>query len=84
MNAPSVSAFKKAMQVLTTTVVKAEAAERSTPEFMELHEQGLKQLEELLAIHAALEPTEEGGRPPHQTWFEQTVARARAVFGIAA
>ncbi len=80
---PSLSAFKKAIQLLTTTVVKAEALEPDTAELSALKTEGLAQLEQLLTMHAVLAA---GADPEkvrmHDNWFQQTVARARAVFGV--
>lgn len=86
MTAPTVSAFKKAIQTLTTTVVKAEAAEPGSAELAALERDGRAQLEQLLAMHAEMTAVAErdGTARTHQGWFEQTVARARAIFGIGA
>jgi hypothetical protein len=80
-----VSAFKKAMQTLTTTVVKAEAAEPASDEFAALKRDGLVQLEQLLALHAEMARVAErdGTTRSHQGWFEQTVKRARAIFDVS-
>ena len=78
------SAFKKAMQVLTTTVVKAERADPASAEFAALAQEGRAQLEQLLTMHAVMAAAAQpGAERTHQGWFEQTVARARAIFGGA-
>lgn len=83
VSTPTVSAFKKAMQVLTTTVVKAESADPASAEFAALKTEGLAQLEQLLTMHAvmAVAADSAGNERTHQGWFEQTVTRARAIFG---
>lgn len=83
MTTPSVSAFKKAMQTLTTTLVKAESADPASPEFAALKEQGLVQLEQLLTMHAVMTASPEQPARKHEGWFEQTITRARSVFGVS-
>lgn len=86
MSAPSVSAFKKAIQLLTTTVVKAESCERDSADFAALKTEGLAQLEQLLTMHAVLAagPNPDAKARTHEGWFLQTVTRAREIFGVAA
>jgi hypothetical protein len=86
VSTPSVSAFKKAIQVLTTTVVKAESAGPDSPDFAALKTEGLAQLELLLTMHAvlALATDGEGLARTHEAWFMQTVNRAREIFGVSA
>ncbi|HEY4175230.1 MAG TPA: hypothetical protein VGM90_00290 [Kofleriaceae bacterium] len=75
------AAFKKAMQQLTTTIVKAEAA---PPDKKNLwHDEVRTQLEALLAVHAQLAADSTADTLRHAGWFDQTVARARAVLGDA-
>ncbi|MDB4962600.1 MAG: hypothetical protein JWP01_2599 [Myxococcales bacterium] len=81
------SGFKKAIQVLTTTVVKAESADQDSPQFASLKTEGLAQLEQLLTMHAVLalggDGTDDSARK-HEGWFLQTVNRAREIFGVSA
>ncbi|CAN5916028.1 hypothetical protein BH11MYX3_BH11MYX3_11750 [soil metagenome] len=85
VSVPSVSAFKKAIQVLTTTVVKAEALEPDSAEFAALKAEGVSQLEQLLTTHAVLAAGAETEKVRmHENWFLQTVSRARELFGVAA
>jgi hypothetical protein len=82
---PSVSAFKKAIQLLTTTVVKAESLEPDSSEFAALKTEGLAQLEQLLTTHAVLTAGAETEKVRmHENWFLQTVSRARELFGVTA
>ena len=86
MTTPSVSALKKAIQVLTTTVVKAEAAGPDSPQFAALKTEGLAQLEQLLTIHAVTALSGADGEVTarkHEGWFMETVNRARAIFGVS-
>jgi len=81
VSTPSLSAFKKAIQVLTTTVVKAEAREPDDPEFAALKTEGLAQLEQLLTLHAVLAVGADTEKVRmHENWFLQTVQRARELF----
>jgi hypothetical protein len=84
VSTPSVSAFKKAIQVLTTTVVKAESADPDGSDFAALKTEGLAQLEQLLTMHAVLAVGAEEAARKHEGWFLQTVARARELFGVTA
>jgi hypothetical protein len=73
------AAFKKAMQQLTTTIVKAERAAPESNERAQLQAEVETQLEALLALHAELPLDPTGTTRPHQTWFEHTVSRARVI-----
>jgi F0F1-type ATP synthase membrane subunit b/b' len=73
------AAFKKAMQQLTTTIVKAERAVPDSNERAQLQEEIRAQLETLLATHAELASSGASNERSHQGWFEKTVARARVV-----
>jgi hypothetical protein len=78
--------FKKALQTLTTTVVKAEAAQGSNADAFELQRAASvaerKQLRETHAeLVAELGASAPGATLPHAAWFAQTVARAEALFG---
>ena len=83
----SSAAFKKALQTLTTTVVKAEAAQQgaNAAAFEALRVASVAQRELLRETHAALVAelgaTAAEAELPHATWFGQTVARAEALFG---
>ncbi len=80
---PSVSAFKKAIQVLTTTVVRAESSEPDSAAFASLKTEGVAQLEQLLTLHAVLAAGAETEKVRmHENWFLQTVARASELFGV--
>ena len=81
--------FKKALQSLTTTVVKAEAAQESqgsSSDAFELQRSASAAERRLLrethaALVAELSASAPGAPLPHATWFAQTVARADALFG---
>jgi hypothetical protein len=80
--------FKKALQTLTTTVVKAEAAqaEGSNADAFELQRAASVAERKLLretheALVAELGDSAPGATLPHATWFAQTVARAETLFG---
>ncbi len=81
--------FKKALQALTTTVVKAEAAQESqgsSSDAFELQRAASVAERRLLReTHAALVAEQSASAPgtplPHATWFAQTAARAEALFG---
>ncbi len=79
--------FKKALQALTTTVVKAEVVVGEPDEAAraELRAAGHLQWKRVLELHAALvgEQSASGADTPlpHGGWFEKTVARAEAAFG---
>jgi hypothetical protein len=75
----SASAFKKALQQLTTLVVKVELAGEVDAA---TREAGAGELERLIALHEALAA---GSSEPlkHQGWYDSTVARASALFGPA-
>lgn len=82
----SLNAFKNSLQALTTTVVKAEAARsESAAIFEELRVASVGQRQRLRETHATLAAelaAKDAVAPlPHATWFEQTVARAAALFG---
>ncbi len=85
----SLTDFKNALQSLTTTVVKAEAAREGSDDaaFAELRTLGLVQWLELRALQAAfvaeLLETDPEATVPHATWLVSTVARAEALFGPA-
>ncbi len=81
MSSPSLSAYKKAIQVLTTTVVKAESRDPTEPEFAALKTEGLAQLEQLLTMHAVLAVGADNEKVRmHENWFLRTVQRARELF----
>lgn len=83
MSTPSLSAFKKAIQLLTTTVVKAESCEPDSAEFAAFKTEGLAQLEQLLTTHAVLTAGADTEKVrTHDNWFQQTVQRARELFGV--
>ncbi len=81
--------FKKALQTLTTTVVKAEAAQEaqgpSSDAFELQRAASVAERKLLRETHAALVAELGAGAPeatlPHATWFAQTLARAEALFG---
>ena len=80
--------FKKALQALTTTVVKAEAAQAqgSSSAAFELQRAASVAERKLLretyaALVAELSPSAPGAALPHATWIAQTLARAEALFG---
>ena len=81
--------FKKALQSLTTTVVKAEAAQESQGSSSEAFERQRaastaerRLLRETHAVLVAELSASAPGTPlPHETWFAQTVARADTLFG---
>jgi hypothetical protein len=81
--------FKKALQSLTTTVVKAEVAQESqgsSSDAFELQRAASAAERRLLrethaALVAELSARAPGAALPHATWFAQTVARADALFG---
>ncbi len=80
--------FKKALQALTTTVAKAEAAHTpgSSSAAFELHRAASVAERKLLhethaALVAELSASAPGAALPHATWFAQTLARAEALFG---
>ena len=81
--------FKKALQALTTTVVKAEAAQEShgssSAAFQLQRAASVTERKLLRETHAALvaelSASAPGAQLPHATWFAQTVARADALFG---
>jgi hypothetical protein len=75
------AAVKKAMQQLTTIIVKAERG--TTAEREQLQAEIRTQLDALLALHAALPPDPTNATRQHNAWFEQTVARARVILGDA-
>ena len=80
------TAFKNALQALTTTVVDAEAARESYPDtFEELRGASVVRRQVLREKHAALIAelggTASGATLPYATWFAQTLARAEALFG---
>jgi hypothetical protein len=86
----STTAFKNALQALTTTVVKAEAARGSNDAkaYDALRAASVAQRQLLRETHdalvAELNPTgatDAAATLPHATWFGQTVARAEALFG---
>jgi hypothetical protein len=82
----ALSAFKNALQALTTTVVDAEAARDSNPAaFEELRGASVARRQLLREKHAALvaELAEDASDAtlPHAGWFAQTLARAEALFG---
>jgi hypothetical protein len=79
--------FKNALQALTTTLVKAEAAKGSDEAaFATLRAASVAQWQRVETTHAVLvaerHANGRGDKPlPHQGWYEQTVARVQAVFG---
>jgi hypothetical protein len=78
--------FKNALQALTTTVVKAEAAQGSDPAAFEtLRAASVAQRQRLRETHATLVAelavTDPAAPLPYATWFGQTQARAVALFG---
>jgi len=79
--------FKNALQALTTTVVKAETAQARASDLAELRAVALAQWQRARELHAALTAELRATAPdapiPHQTWLEQTVRRAEALFGPA-
>jgi hypothetical protein len=80
------TAFKKALQKLTTTVVDAEAVKGTDASaFEELRTLGVAQWHELRTLHVALlaelAAIHPNARLPHKGWLEKTVARAGALFG---
>jgi hypothetical protein len=80
------TAFKKALQKLTTTVVDAEAVQDTDASaFEELRTIGVAQWRELRTLHVALLAELAAGQPdarlPHKGWLEKTLARAEALFG---
>jgi hypothetical protein len=86
------TAFKNALQALTTTVVKAEAAQGSNDAKAvdALRAASIAQRQLLRETHDALVAelnatgaTDTAAALPHATWFGQTVARAEALFGPA-
>ena len=84
----SLNAFKNALQALTTTVVKAEAAQgANAADFEALRVASVAQRQLLRETHATLvaelAATDAAATVPHATWFQQTVARAQALFGPA-
>ena len=84
----SSNAFKNALQALTTTVVKAEAAQGSDATVFEaLRAASVAQWNRLHETHTALVAelavTDPAAPLPHATWFAQTMARATALFGEA-
>ena len=80
--------FKNALQALTTTVVKAQAARAlaDDAEFEAMHAASVAQRERLRETHAALaaelRASKSDAALPHATWFEQTLTRAEAIFGV--
>ena len=78
----SKSAFKKALQKLTTTVVDAEIAKGADEATFEaLRAESVAQRQALISAHAALSAELGGSELPHQGWFEKTQSRAEALFG---
>ncbi|CAN5709877.1 hypothetical protein BH11MYX2_BH11MYX2_00320 [soil metagenome] len=75
------AAFKKAMQQLTTTIVKAERTAPDSTERGKLNIDVRAQLDALLALHIELAADATTGARPHQTWFDETVNRARVILG---
>ncbi len=80
--------FKKALQTLTTTVVKAEAAQAkgsSSAAFELQRAASVAETKLLRETHAALVAELNASAPaaalPYATWFAQTLARAEALFG---
>ena len=80
--------FKKALQMLTTTVVKAEAAhtEGSSTAAFELQRAASVAERKFLretqtALLAELTADAPDATLPHATWLAQTLARAEALFG---
>lgn len=67
------------MQALTTTIVKAEREEPTSPALAQLKDEVRVQLEQLLALHAQMSADLSADGRKHQGWFDQTVARARAL-----
>ena len=79
-------AFKNALQALTTTVVKAEAAQGSNAIAFEVQRAAsVAERKRLREAHAALVAELRVSAPdatlPHATWLAQTLARAEALFG---
>jgi hypothetical protein len=82
----STNLFKNALQALTTTVVKAEAAQGSdAAAFETLRAASIAQRQRLRETHATLVAelavTDPAAPVPYATWFGQTQARAAALFG---
>jgi hypothetical protein len=76
--------FKNALQKLTTTLVKAEAAREQddAAAFEALRAAHVAEWQRVQTTHAAIvAELGEGATLPHQGWYEQTVARTEAVFG---
>ena len=82
MNDPAPPGFKRTLQVLTSTLVHAERAAPG-PAKAALIEEGRALLARLLELHAA-QPAGGEGFKKHQTWFEETIARAQVVLGADA
>ena len=76
--------FKNALQKLTTTLVKAEAAKEHDDDaaIEALKATSLEQWKRVGSTRAAL-VAELGteAAPPHQGWYEQAGARAETLFG---
>jgi hypothetical protein len=82
----SPTAFKNALQALTTTVVKAEAVKGSNASAFEVQRAASVAERKLLrethdALIAELGASDPGTPLPHANWFAQTLARAEALFG---
>jgi hypothetical protein len=74
--------FKNALQALTTTLVKAEAA-RGTDDaaLAALRDASREERKRVQAAHAILSVEFDDPRVPHENWYRQTLVRAEAVFG---
>ena len=81
----SVTDFKKALQALSTIVVKAEAARGvDEAEFEAQRLASVPQRWRVRAAYAALSEdwkSQPPGPMPHEGWFLKTEARAEALFG---
>ena len=80
------TAFKNALQTLTTTVVKAEAVKDvNAAKFEAMAAESVPQRRALTearaALMAELSPNPPEGALPYENWFGQTLARAEALFG---
>jgi hypothetical protein len=80
------TAFKNALQSLTTIVVKAEAAHhQDEAAFQALREAGLAEWKRLRELHARFVAEVRAADPaapvPHASWLESTEKRAEALFG---
>jgi hypothetical protein len=82
------TAFKNALQALTTTIVKAEAVQGvNTAKFETMAAESVPQRRALNEARAALVAEVSANASeatlPYENWYGQTLARAEALFGPA-